>query len=786
MTRSIACALAVAAAAAGCGRTPSSTPADRFPAAPIILVSIDTLRADHLPVYGYRGGSTPAIDRLAASGIVFDDAYSQAPLTLPSHASLLSGRLPIHHGVRDNIGYTVAAGERTLAGRLKASGYATGGAISSYVLRRQTGINRGFDFYDDGIEVRDGESLAETQRDGRLTADTLANWVDAHANQPLFAFLHLYEPHAPYTPPPSHVMAQPYDGEIAYADELVGRFIDRLTAHGLFDRSIVAIVSDHGEGLGDHGEAEHGLLLYREALHVPLIVRLPGGQRGGTRVTGAVGLVDVAPTLLDLVSAAIDGIDGQSLVSALASRRAADRPVFSETLYPRLHFGWSDLASAVDGRYHYIRAPRPELYDMIADPAERDNVAAGKAAVAASLSGWLDRTTSGSTIAPRRPPTPTRGSGCALGYTTSSPPPAAAGSALPDPKDQIATYEALRRAQRDAAAGRDREVVDALEPLLAREPRMLDAWELVAKSLVRLGRANDAIEAFGKVLAIDPLKPETHLALARIYALDRQPSRAREHAELAARRDPAAANEVLAELMMDAGRLGDAATFARRSVEADPSRYMSHFVLGVVAQREGRCPDAIAAFRRAIDAKRTEPGAVVRNLHAGLADCLARAGQAADAEREFQAEIAAVPSSPEGRIGLANLYRSQGRDAEARTALAGIVTTLPQPNADAYWMVVRALTAQQDPAAAREWSAKARALFPADRRFLKTRGTVKGPTSMRPRCLLGDALRGVPRAPSARLPDSAECRARGSPAASNPSARSARTTDVSAQSRRRD
>lgn len=717
MIRSIVCALA--AAAAGCGRTPSSTPADRFPAAPIVLVSIDTLRADHLPVYGYRGGSTPAIDRLAASGIVFDDAYSQAPLTLPSHASLLSGRLPIHHGVRDNIGYAVAAGERTLAGRLQASGYATGGAISSYVLRRQTGINRGFDFYDDSVEVAGtGESLSESQRDGRLTVDALAGWIEAQPNRPLFAFLHLYEPHAPYTPPPSHVMAQPYDGEIAYADELVGRLIDRLTARGLFDRSIVAIVSDHGEGLGDHGEAEHGLLLYREALHVPLIVRLPGGQRGGTRVTGAVGLVDVAPTLLDLVGAAIDGLDGQSLVSALASRRAADRTVFSETLYPRLHFGWSDLASAVDGRYHYIRAPRPELYDMTADPAERDNVAAGKATVAASLSSWLDRTTSGSTIAPpAAADADARERLRALGYTTSSPPPAAAGSALPDPKDQIATYEALRRAQRDAADGRDREVVAALEPLLAGEPRMLDAWELVAKSLVRLGRTNDAIEAFGKVLAIEPLKPETHLALARIYAVDRQPSRAREHAELAARRDPAAANEVLAELMMDAGRLGDAAAFARRSVEADPSRYMSHFVLGVVAQREGRCPDAIAAFRRAIDAKRAEPGAVVRNLHAGLADCLARAGQAADAEREFQAEIAAVPSSPEGRIGLANLYRSQGRDAEARTALAGIVTTLPQPNADAYWMVVRALTAQRDPVAAREWSAKARALFPADRRF---------------------------------------------------------------------
>jgi choline-sulfatase len=716
--RSVACALAVAIVAIGCGRTPSSL-AERFPAAPIILISIDTLRADHLPVYGYRGGSTPVIDRLAPSAIVFDDVYSQCPLTLPSHTSLFTGRLPLHHGVRDNIGYTVAADERTLAARLKTVGYATGAAVSSYVLRHQTGIDRGFDFFDDAIEVAGtGDSLSESQRDGRLTVDALAGWIDAHTSQPLFAFLHLYEPHAPYAPPPSHAMAQPYDGEIAYADELVGRLIDRLSARGLFDRSIVAVVSDHGEGLGDHGEAEHGLLLYRESLRVPLIVRLPGGQHGGSRVSGAVALVDVAPTLVDLVSAPSDGMDGQSLVAALASRRVSDRTVYSETWYPRLHFGWSDLASAVDGRYHYIRAPRHELYDMNADPAERDNVAASKATIASSLGGWLTRTTSGSTIAEPAPAdADARERLRALGYTTSSPPPVPAGSPLPDPKDKIATYETLRRAQRDAAEGRDRDVIAALEPLVRSEPRMLDAWELMAKSLVRMDRTRDAIDAFGKVLALEPLKPETHLALARIYALDRQPSRAREHAELAARRDPAAANEVLAELMMDAGRLSDAVTFATRSIEADASRYMSHFVIGVAAQRQGRCPEAIAAFRRAIDAKRAEPHAVVRNLHAGLADCLARTGQTADAEREFQAEIADVPWSPEGRVGLANLYRSQGRDADARAALAGIVTSLGQPTADAYWIVVRALTAQQDTVAAREWSAKARALFPTDRRF---------------------------------------------------------------------
>jgi choline-sulfatase len=703
----------------GCARGRDSTAPASFPGAPVILISIDTLRADHLPAYGYRAGTTPAINRLAQAGLVFDEAYSQTPLTLPSHTTLLSGRLPWHHGVRDNIGYGVAPGERTLAARFKAAGYVTGGAVSSYVLRHQTGIGRGFDFFDDRFTIAGtGESLAETQRDGQVTANLLADWIDQHGGQPLFAFLHLYEPHAPYTPPASHTSAQPYDGEIAYADEIVGRFLDRLAARGILDRAIIALVSDHGEGLGDHGEAEHGLLLYREALHVPLIVRLPGGARGGTRISGAAALADVAPTLLQLTAVDADGVDGQSLVAGFAARHVADHTVYSETMYPRLHFGWSDLASAIDGRYHYIRAPRPELYDEAADPAERHNLTETKGTTAAALSSALDRLTAGAALAqPAAVDADVKERLRALGYTTSSPAAVVAGAALADPKDKIADYETLRRAQRLAAEGHDPEVIALLPPLLTRNPAMVDAQELLAKSLTRVGRTREAIEAFGRVLAIEPLKPETHLALARILALERDPPRARAHAELAAKRDPAAGYELLAELMLDAGRTTEAAAFAEQSTKADPSRYMSHYVIGVVAQRAGRCPDAIAAFRRAVAAKADEPAAVVRNLHAGLADCLARTGEAAEAEYEFRAEIAEVPWSPEGRVGLATLYRSQGRDGEARTVLGGLVAALPQPTADAYWTVVHAFTVLGDAAAAREWAGKGRAVFPADPRF---------------------------------------------------------------------
>lgn len=711
-------ALVFAALFTGCARATAPAVPRTFAGAPVILISIDTLRADRLPLYGYSSGVTPALDRIGREGIVLEDLYSHAPLTLPSHTSLLTGLLPFHHGVRDNIGFTVRPGERTLAMRFKAAGYATGAAVSSFVLRRQTGIAQGFDFFDDAIEMAGtGESLSDTRRDGRRSVDALAAWIERQPTDRLFAFLHLYEPHAPYAPPPTHRMADAYEGTIAYADELVGVLLGRLAVRGLADRAVIVIVSDHGEGLGDHGEAEHGIFLYREALHVPGIIRLPKGADGGARLAGTFGTVDLTATLLELAALPVDGLDGHPLGATLTARRTPDRSVYSETLYPRFHFGWSDLASLTDGRYRFIRAPRPELYDLQGDPGERRNLADSKRSTASALGTSLEQMLAGSQPGnPAEVPADVRERLKALGYVGSSPAPAP-GAALPDPKDTIGAYETLKRGLALAGAGRDADAVAQFRALVAANPRMLDGWEALAKSLVRTGRMREAIDAFGKVIEIDPLKPETHLALARIYALGRQADRARQHAQLAARRDPAAAYETLAGLAMDDGQLGEATDLARRSVEADPSRYMSHFYLGAIAQRQGRCPDAIAAFQRAIEAKRNEPKAVVRNLHAGLADCLARTDRPADAEREFQAELNLIPSSPEARVGLATLYRSQSRDADTRAVLAGLVTNTPQPTADTYWTVVRTFTVLGDTDAAREWAAKARGRFPRDARF---------------------------------------------------------------------
>ncbi|HXO42965.1 MAG TPA: sulfatase, partial [Thermoanaerobaculia bacterium] len=378
--------LATTIAAVGCGRAPgggssAGAAAGTYRGAPIVLISIDTLRSDHLPAYGYRRVETPAIDALRRDAVLFTRAYSHVPLTLPSHCSILSGRLPGDHGVRDNVGYHFdAAAWASLPLVLKQAGYATGGAVSAYVLRGETGISGGFDYWDSEVAMQLSAGLAQSRRAGKETARLALAWLRGLrglrgvAHRPLFLFLHLYEPHSPYTPPEpfaSRYKDSPYDGEIANADSVVGDVLAELKRLGIYERAIVVLLSDHGEGLGEHGEAEHGMLLYRTTLQVPLLLKLPGSRLGGTSVAAPAALVDVYPTLVSLVGLQPPaGLPGRSLLAPRLAAEGGEREIYAETEYPRLHFGWSELSSLIHGRFHYIHGPDPELYDLDADPAE--------------------------------------------------------------------------------------------------------------------------------------------------------------------------------------------------------------------------------------------------------------------------------------------------------------------------------------------------------------------------------------------------------------------------------
>ena len=420
---------------------------------PIILISIDTLRADRLPVYGYQAIMTPAINAFAADAVVFERAYTHAPQTLPAHVSMLSGQLPFEHGVRDNLGFSVAPGQRLLPDMLREHGFDTAGVVSSYVLRDDVGLGRNFDVYDSRMPVVSSEtSIGQVQRSGLESLAVAERWLDTVGSDRFFLFLHMYEPHKPYAPPDRYSAYDPYDGEVAFTDEIVGRFLDSLRARGLYDAATIIFTSDHGEGLGDHGELEHGIFVYNESIQVPLIVKLPAAVNGGARVAQPVQHIDLVPTILDLVGApALDGLIGRSLTPLLVEPRARipEQGIYSEALYSRYHFGWSELLALTDSRYRFINAPRAELYDLERDPEERSNVAADRLPTAVAMRAALDRLIAGTSMdAPSAVSDEARARLEALGYVgrQAAVSPEVNGNALPDPKDKVEVLAQYRHA----------------------------------------------------------------------------------------------------------------------------------------------------------------------------------------------------------------------------------------------------------------------------------------------------------------------------------------------------
>jgi len=612
-TRRAAAVLAIlAAACGGCDRAPpggGGAPADTrdwLPAGtPIVLVSIDTLRADHLPAYGYRQVATPAIDALRRDGVLFARAYAPVPLTFPSHASLLTGLLPGEHGVRDNTGYTLdAKGLPYLPRQLRAAGYATGAAVSALVLARGTGLAEGFDVYEDSFTWQAGTLLGQVQRPGGETLAAVRPWLRARGTGPFFLFLHLYEPHSPYAPPEPYASRypRPYDGEIAAADAIVGELVAELRAIGAYDRALVLLLSDHGEGLGDHGEQEHGILLYREALQVPLVLKLPGARAAGATVETPVQLLDVPPTLLPLARATADPRQhGVSLVARIAGDTTV-RAVYSETLYPRIHFGWSELTSVVDGPWHFIQGPDPELYDLVADPAEGDNRREATRPVVRRMQELL-RAHPGDFRPPAAPSPEQLRQLAALGYVGSSAPPAAASGPLPDPKKEILTLEPLTRGFQAFARKDYATAIPALREITARHPRLAEAWEYLGQALAASGEREAAIAAYRDGLAHVGTSPNLAAGAARALLDAQRPADALRLLDLQLERAPDAPMllglRVRALLVLDRPR--EAVGTAGRLVALVPDSADAHYQLGIASLMDGDRGSAERELRRVLE-----------------------------------------------------------------------------------------------------------------------------------------------------------------------------------------
>jgi arylsulfatase A-like enzyme/Tfp pilus assembly protein PilF len=686
-----------------------------FRGAPVVIISVDTLRADHLPAYGYRGVETPNFDALRKDAVLFENAYSHVPLTLPSHTSLFTGLLPPQHGVRDNLGYALSTGPATLAGYLKSRGYATGAAVSSIVLSHVTGVGRGFDFYEDTVEPdRMSQTLSRVQRHGNETAALLSDWIGPHADQPFLAFLHLFEPHTPYEPPEPFASRYklPYDGEIARADEIVGGFLKYLKDQEVYDRALIVFVSDHGEGLNDHGEDEHGVLLYREAVHVPLMVKFPKSRRAGESVSAPVALTDVFPTVAEVTGVPVPaGLAGHSLTASLpgsAKAETGERRVYSETLYPRLHLGWSDLASLIDRRNQYIESPRPELFDIVADPGEKNDLSAGLPPAFRSMRAELARL-----------PRPLQAPGstdpeqvqklAALGYISASSTDLEKKD-LPAPRDRIGSVQKLKTGFTALMGGRYPEAVEVFAALLEEEPGMTDVWQMYSESLMRLGREKEALAALQTAAKLSPGSPQVMMALSEYFMETGNFAEARRHAEAIGDAGTASPHENLARIALAEGDLGSAEKEARAALERYPSRRIPRQILGRVLHDRGDYGGALAEFDLASKPRGGETAVALQNLQFLRGDCLARLGRLPEAEAAFQEEVRAFPSNAAPRAALALLYASQGREVDARQALTNLVVQLRTP--EAYFTASRTYEILGDAASAGQLRAEAKRLFP--------------------------------------------------------------------------
>jgi choline-sulfatase len=652
--------LVLLAGAAACSR------GERHP--PVILISVDTLRADHLPAYGYKGVETPALDALRRDSILYENAYAHVPLTVPSHAALLTGLLPFANGVRDNSGFRLAPSILTIAGALKTAGYATGAAVSTFALRRDRGLASGFDFYDD--ELSD-------ERPGVETAARLERWIDGAGDRPLFAFLHVYEPHAPYAPPEpfrSRYAARPYDGEIAAADAAVGGFLEHLKKRGLYRRALIVFLSDHGEGLNDHGEDEHGVFLYREAIRVPLFVRRPGGEEAGSVVGAPVGLVDVFPSIARAAGVAVPpDRAGVPLFGPGAARADEGRRIYSETLYPRLQLGWSDLASLTDGGHQYIEAPRPELYDLKADPGEKRDLAGSRPPELRQMRAAL----AGIPRSPARPEKSTPEEVEKLGSLGYIHVQSAAGGALPDPKDRVAALKDYKRLFALFYARQDPEAVLLARRILERDPAILSVSRILALSLDRLGRTAEGERVLAAAL-----------------------SRSGEGGTAEDREQAAADLSTLREKRGDFEGAAAALSNSARQASASPETRQR---LARLYLESGKPQDAIALLSSVLP---DDPdGLDLRG--AALAD----AGRPAEARRDFVAAVAANPRHAGALFHLGALSLKEGDAAAARQWLERSLAARPH-SASTFAALGLARSALGDPEGALDCWDKALALDP--------------------------------------------------------------------------
>ena len=652
-----------------------------FPDASVILISIDTLRADRLPLYGYTGIRTPFLDSFAKDAWLFENAYSPCPMTLPAHTTMLTGMLPPEHGVRNNIGFAFdGKAHVSLPRLLKERGYATGAAVSSYVLRNETGLGALFDFYEDSFDTTPGIQSVNYQRSGDKTAAFAEPWIGEHAGKPFFFLFHIYEPHVPYDPPEPFrsQYGLTYDGEVATADAIVGQFLDTLRTLGVYDRAIVIVTADHGEGLGEHGEQQHSIFLYREAIKVPLLLKLPGSSGAGRRVAAPVQLSDILPT----VTAALGlptpkDVSGTSLFEAGATG-AAGRVIYGETLFPRLQLGWSDLHSAMDARYHYIQGPRPELYDMVADPREEHDLAKSDPGTVSRLARELLRFPTGS-AKPTNVDQETMRRLSSLGYLGTLRDIGSGAKSL-NPADNLPALRRMEEAWHLASEGQVPRAIKVLRSSVRENPEMFDAWVKLGELLSKSGLEEEAAAAYSQALDRSPVfLPDISLELGFVELRRRRFDEAERLARASLATVPSKAHELLAGLALARGNLAAAESEAQAAAASRNPQPSAILVLAEVKLRAGEPAEALRVIEKAQAVSREKRLGAIYNLEFLRGDALARMDRLDDAEAAFRAEIAAFPAHAQPYASLAVIRFMKGDRPALDRELNEMVRANPSP-----------------------------------------------------------------------------------------------------------
>ncbi len=577
----------------------------------VLLITLDTTRADRLGCYGYAQARTPRLDALAASGVRFARAYAPAPLTLPAHASILSGLHPVAHGVRNN-GHDLGPGIVTLAQVLKARGFSTAAFVSSFSVDSRFGLGRGFDVYDDTFEAAQPLKGANAERRAEATFARFSRWLAGSGPARFFAWVHYYDPHLPYDPPSPYreeAPGRPYDGEIGYMDRYVGAVLDLLEERGLLEKTLVVVAGDHGEGLGDKVEQGHGIFLYEETLLVPLIFHDRAVFRRPRVVDGAVRLVDIAPTILETLGLGREaaGMQGTSLVPWIKGRSAGDLDALVETFYPRENFGWSELVGLVSDRWKLIQSPRPELFDLRTDPGERANLFGASAAKAGELATKLEREIlrlSAATGAAAAGGAPGRAEDRerlrSLGYVNLAP--ARPGEAAPDPKDKIALLEIVQKAQRLESegdfAGAERVHLDILKEI----PDSPEAYVSLAIAQARQNAFDRAIATLERGIDRLPDSVALIVRLGHTCLVSGKPLKALEEMDKALALDPrnVDALTVRAGILDAAGRKDEAREGYERALLIEPESRHLRASLAANLAYGGRLKEAIALYEALI------------------------------------------------------------------------------------------------------------------------------------------------------------------------------------------